>query len=66
MIRSEIRDDSCVGCGTSLNRAEYLERHAVVFAKGEFAGEPGTVIVAECHCGHTTVVPLSVDLRRAA
>ena len=66
MIRSEIRDDSCVGCGASLDRAEYLERHAVVFAKGEYAGEPGIVIVAECHCGITTVVPLSVDLRRAA
>ena len=66
MIRSEIRDDSCVGCGASLDRAEYVERHEVVFAKGEYAGARGVVIVAECSCGHTSVIPLSVDLRRAA
>ena len=66
MIRSELRDDQCVGCGLSLQKADYVERHEVVFAKGEYAGARGVVIVAECHCGITTVVPLSVDLRRAA
>ena len=66
MIRCELRNDQCVGCGASLDRAEYVERHPVVFARGEFAGCRGVVIVAECSCGHTKVVPLSVDLRPAA
>lgn len=66
MIRSELRDDQCVGCGASLDRAEYVERHEVVFAKGEFAGERGIIVLAECSCGITSVVPLCVDLRRAA
>ena len=66
MSRSELRDDHCGGCGASLAGADHVERHEIVFASGEFRGEPGTVIVAECSCGATSVVPLSVDLRRAA
>ena len=66
MIRSELHHDSCYGCGASLGVADYLERHEVVFASGEFSGEPGTVVVAECSCGLTSVVALSVDPRRAA
>ena len=46
--------------------AEYVKRHEVVYATGEFYGEPGTVIVCECDCGATTVVAYSVDLRPAA
>ena len=64
--RSELRGDNCPACAEPLSAAEYVTRHAVTFSKGEFRGEPGTVIVAECRCGHTAVVPLSVDLRRAA
>ena len=66
MIRAELRHDSCYGCGASLSTAEHLERHEITFASGEFRGEPGTVIVAECRCGITSVIPFSVDLRRAA
>ena len=66
MIRAELHGDHCGGCGAPLARADYLERHQVVFGAGEFHGEPGVVIVAECACGHTSVVPLSVDLRRVA
>ena len=66
MIRAELHDDHCSGCGAPLIQAEYIERHDVTFATGEFRGEPGTVIVAECGCGATSVVPLCVNLRRAA
>lgn len=66
MIRAELHDDHCIGCGVLLDRAEYVERHDVTFAKGEYAGEPGIIVLAECVCGHTTVVPLCVDLRRVA
>ena len=66
MIYAELRDDSCYGCGTRLSAADYLKRHNVTFASGEFSGEPGTVIVAECPCGITSVIPFSVNLRRVA
>ena len=66
MIRSELHGERCHGCGAPLTEADYYERHPVVFARGEFAGCRGVVIVAECSCGHTKVVPLSVDLRPAA
>ena len=66
MIYSELREDQCVGCGKLRSAADHLERHEVVFATGEFRGEPGIVIVAECSCGHTAVIPLSVSPRRAA
>ncbi len=66
MTRSELRDDSCYGCGASLSAADHVEPHEMVYATGEYAGEPGIVVVAECSCGHTSVIPLSVDLRRAA
>ena len=65
MIRSELRDDQCVGCGAALHGAE-VNRAAVTFARGEYAGERGVVIVAECSCGATSVIPLCVDLRPAA
>ena len=41
-------------------------RPLLVYATGEYAGEPGTVIVAECPCGITSVIALSVNLRPAA
>ena len=66
MIRAELCDDQCVGCGSSLERAEHVERERVTFARGEYAGERGDVVPAECDCGHTTVIALSVDLRPAA
>ena len=66
MMRSELRDDECGGCGSSLTEADYVERADAIFAHGEFVGERGVVIVAECACGTTEVVPLSVDLRPAA
>ena len=66
MIRRDLNDDSCHACEARLSAADYLERHQVVFANGEYAGEPGTVIVAECPCGITSVIALSVDLRPAA
>ena len=66
MIRAELHGDHCGGCGAPLAGADYVERHQVVFGAGEFRGEPGTVIVAECSCGATEVIPLSVDLRRVA
>jgi hypothetical protein len=66
MIRAELRDDPCPACEARLSAADYLERHEVVFATGEFSGEPGTVIVAECPCGITSVIPFSVNLRRVA
>ena len=66
VIRAALLADSCPVCATPLSSADYLERHEVTFVKGEFRGEPGTVIVAECSCGHTAVIPLSVSPRRAA
>ena len=66
MIWSELRDDQCPGCEAPLDAADHLERHDVTFATGEFSGEPGTVLVAECGCGATSVIPLCVNLRRAA
>ena len=66
MINSELTDDYCPACGARLSLADYLERHDVVFATGEYRGEPGTVIVAECSCGATEVIPLCVNLRRVA
>ena len=66
MIRSELRGDFCPACEGRLGAADYLERHDVTFVSGEFSGEPGTVIVAECSCGQTSVVPLCVNLRPAA
>ena len=65
MIRSELRDDHC-WCGTSLDRATSVQREDVTYTAGEFRGEPGTVIIAECSCGITSVIPFSVDLRRVA
>ena len=66
MIRTELREDQCVGCGSSLEQVEHVERERVTFARGEYAGEPGSVMVCECDCGATTVVAYSVDLRPAA
>ena len=66
VIRSELHDDQCVGCGDQLSVADYVQRASVTFARGEYAGERGVVIVAECSCGATSVVPLSVNLRPAA
>ena len=66
MINSELTDDYCPACGARLSLADYLERHDVVFATGEYRGEPGTVVVAECPCGTTSVIALSVNLRPAA
>lgn len=66
MIRYELRNDRCFGCGASLNRAAYVGREDVVYVRGEFAGEHGIVILAECSCGLTSVVPLSVSPRKAA
>lgn len=66
MNRSELRDDYCPVCETRLSEAEHVTRHPVVYSTDEFYGEPGFVIVAECSCGHTAVIPLSVDLRRVA
>lgn len=66
MIRSELCDDRCSGCAASLNRAAYAGRESVTFARGEYAGERGVVILAECGCGATSIVPLLVDLRPAA
>ncbi len=66
MIRRELHDDLCHACQARLSSADYLERHNVVFATDEFSGEPGTVIVAECSCGITSVIALSVNLRPAA
>ena len=58
--------EQCGGCGVPRAGADYVERHEVVFAKGEFAGERGIIVLAECVCGITSVIPLSVDLGRAA
>ena len=66
MIRSELRDDSCHVCKTRLSAADYLERRDVVYARGEYAGESGVVILAECSCGITSVIALAVNLRPAA
>jgi hypothetical protein len=63
MIRSELHDDRCYGCGASLDQAVYFQREHVVYTQGEFRGEP---VAALCRCGSTSVVPFSVDLRRAA
>ena len=66
MIRRELHDDRCPACETRLSAADYVQRHDVVFATDEFSGEPGIVIVAECSCGITSVIPLCVNLRRVA
>ena len=66
VIRAELYDSHCVGCGASLARAASVERKNVTYTAGEFAGERGTVIVAECACGLITEIPFSVDLGRAA
>ncbi len=65
MTRGEFRDDRCM-CGARLSGADHVERHKVVFASGEFEGEPGVAIIAECACGQTSVIALAVNLRRAA
>ena len=64
MIRTELHDDRCPTCDARLSAADYLNRHEVVFATGEYRGEPGMVIVCECPCGLTSVIPLSVSPRR--
>ena len=66
MIRTELHHDLCYGCGARLSAADYVQRHDLVFATDEFEGEPGTVIVAECSCGITSVIPFAVNLRRVA
>ncbi len=66
MTRAELHGDSCPACEARLSASDYCERHEVVFATGEFSGEPGTVIVAECSCGLMSVIALSVNLRSAA
>ena len=66
MIRSELHDDRCYGCGASLDQAVYFQREHVVYTQGEFRGEPGVAVVALYRFGSTSVVPFSVDLRRAA
>ena len=66
MIRGELHHDLCYGCGAPLSEADSVQRHDVVFATDEFSGEPGVVIGAECSCGITSVIPLSVNLRRVA
>ena len=66
MTRAELGDDPCPVCEARLSTADYVERHEIVFATGEFSGQPGTAIVAECSCGITSVIPLSVNLRKVA
>ena len=61
MIRSELRDDRCSGCGASLAKAASVERESVTFAGGEYAGDPGVVLVVRWHCGRESVIPLSVS-----
>ena len=61
MIRSDLRDDQCVGCGGSLARAACVGRKNVTYTAGEFAGDPGVVLVALCRCGRESVIPLSVS-----
>ena len=66
MIRAELHDSDCRYCGESLKEAAYVGREDVTYTRGEFAGESGVALIALCGCGMTSVVPLSVDLRRAA
>jgi len=66
VIRAELHNDQCDGCGSSLHNAEYIGRERVIFARGEYVGECGVVILAECSCGLTAVIALSVSPRRAA
>ena len=65
MIRSELHDSHCSGCGASLAKAASVKREDVTFTTGEFSGEVGVVLVVRCHCGHESRVPLSVDPRSA-
>ena len=66
MIRAELHDSRCRGCGASLDRAVFIERANVTYIGGEFDGEPGVAVVARCSCGVATAVPFSVGSRRAA
>jgi hypothetical protein len=66
MILGELGHDQCCGCGSSLQEAKYVERHDVIYAIREFAGEPGVAVAALCRCGSTSVVPFSVSPRRVA
>ena len=60
MIRTELLDDRCCGCGTSLERAVRYERKDVVYESGEYAGE-GVDVAAFCGCGATTTIAFSVS-----
>ena len=43
-----------------------FERVDHIYGRGEFAGERGIAVVAFCPCGTVTVIPWSVNPRRAA
>ena len=66
MIRTELRDDRCYGCGASLDQVVDFQREDVTYTSGEFIGEPGVAVVALCRCGLTSVIPFTVNPRRAA
>ena len=65
MIAAELHEERC-WCGASLGDAVRVRRENVIFTAGEFRDEPGVVAVALCRCGLTSVIPLVVNLRRAA
>ena len=66
MIRRDLRDDCCSRCRASLEGVVDFERVAIIYGRGEYAGEPGVAVVAFCRCGMVTLVPYSVSPRRAA
>ena len=66
MIRRDLRDDCCSHCAASLEGVVDFERVDHIYGRGEFAGERGIAVVAFCPCGTVTVIPWSVNPRRAA
>ena len=63
-IRSDLHEHMCE-CGERLSAVRKFERIPMIYG-GEFSGERGVAVIASCHCGTTTAVPWSVELRTVA
>lgn len=66
VIYQVLSEETCGGCGRSLQRALEAEREGVTFLGGEVRGWKGVAIIARCRCGYVTIVALSADAPRAA
>ena len=65
MSRRDFADDSCTGCGASLDKALHYDKKNVVYEAGEYVGE-GVDVIAFCGCGASTTIVFSVSPRAVA